>query len=346
MVIECPYCSTRFRLDERSLGARRPTLRCSRCRRTFPLPPAPDPEDDDAFAFEDDTDLEDETQIEGATDFAGDGEDDDEMPAPRAAPRPAAPRGEQFALPIGRDDDAQPSLFGDREEHHLADDDDYSIGAPPPLFVDDDLDPAAAAAEDEDDDDDETAAEFPEEPAVRDPVQIKSLLAFIALVVGSYAVLAWTLRSEPQWMRSLMQQVPLIGSEINAIALGREIVLDGLDGRYERTKEGKLIFLITGKARNEHHQAVRGIRVEFQLLGDGGVLLARQSTTCGNAMRPELVRDLTEEQVRILRRLETRPPEEPAVKPGESCPIVSIFMDVAENATSFSGEVVQARRLS
>lgn len=347
MVIECPYCSTRFRLDERSLGARRPTLRCSRCRRTFPLPPPPEPQDDDEpFAYEDDDDLGGDTVAAAGSAFdddpeeADDAEDEEEIAvAPVVAPRPT-PRAEQFDLPIGRDD-AQPSLFGDRG-HHI-DDDEYSIDEPL-LFVDDDRD--ADASHRAADDEDYEEPSFAEE-SVRHAVQIKSVLAFIALVVAAYAVFGWTLRSEPQWARSLMQQVPIIGSEINAVELGREVVLDDLHGRYEHTKEGKLIFLITGKARNEHDQAVRGIRVEFQLLGgDGKVLLARQSTTCGNAMRPDLVRDLTEEQVRILRGWGTKPPEETAVKPGESCPIVSIFMDVARDVTSFSGEVVQARRLS
>ncbi len=326
MIIECPYCSTRFRLNERSLGARRPTLRCSNCKRTFPLPARPEPEEELSFEYDDGADLE--SSAEGEEYEAEDDDEDDEPVAPQPSPR-----SEQFPLPIG-DDEPQPSLFGGDDRHHI-DDDEYSIEEPDTLSVDDDDGDDYVVDEPDIDDGSETH-----------PVRLKSLLAVIALVVGGYALLALTLRSEPQWARSLLQQVPLLGSEINAIELGREIVLDGLDGRYEQTKEGKTIFLITGSARNEHDQAVRGIRVEFELLGASGAPLAKQSTTCGNAMRPDLVRDLTEEQVRILRGWGTKPPEETTVRPGDSCPIVSIFMDVTEGVTTFSGEVVQARRLS
>ena len=54
MILECPYCATRFRLDVRALGDRRPSLRCSQCSRTFDLPPIADPEED--LTYEDDFD--------------------------------------------------------------------------------------------------------------------------------------------------------------------------------------------------------------------------------------------------------------------------------------------------
>lgn len=39
MIVACPNCRTRFRLDEKRLPKARPMLRCSRCRHVFTAPP-------------------------------------------------------------------------------------------------------------------------------------------------------------------------------------------------------------------------------------------------------------------------------------------------------------------
>ncbi len=310
MILECPHCSTRFHLDEKALGSRRPTLRCSNCTRTFTLPPRRDPDEDElSFTYDD-------------------GPDPDNSDPPVTE---TGNRGEQFDFLVNSDrqDDPQPSLFEEDENDYGSDDDDYSIGTPPPDYSHDGFDDEEIGSDD-----------------VTNTSQIKPLLFFLVLVVAGYGMLAWTLRTEPDWARSLMKQVPILGTEIRANRLGREIVLDDLRGRYERTKEGKVVFLVTGNARNEHDQSVSGIRVELQLRNEGGSTVARQLTTCGNAMRADLVRDLTQEQVQILRGWGTRPPQEATVTPGASCPIVGIFIDVPDDVAEFSGQVTQARRVS
>lgn len=319
MIIECPYCATRFRLDVGALGDRRPSLRCSHCSRTFNLPPLGDRDED--LTYEDDFDVDEEG-------------DEPETP-------PSRPVHKQLTFPgRGRSDEPeQPSLFGGNDEEIFDnDDEDYSIDVAPPGRLDQD-DPSDDDQDDEDDDED-----FEEE--VGQALPVKSLFFFLGLVVAGYGLLAWTLRTEPDWARNLMKQVPIVGSEINATRLGREIVLENLHGRYERTKEGKLVFLVTGNARNQHDEPVRDIRIQLELRDAEGAAVSKQSTTCGNAMRTELVRDLTSEQVQILRGWGTRPPEEATVDPGGSCPIVGIFVDVPDTVKQFSGQVVQARKLS
>jgi len=333
MIIECPYCTTRFHLNERTLGSSRPTLRCSQCRRTFAMPPVADPDSDEEI--EDEEEEATDADADDGDDFqlSYDDPDDDIEPEPDPAPRRGRRGQQQLPLPTRRQTTEQPSLFGDDD-----DDDDYSIDESrggDSIYGDDPFEDVVISRDDDDGESD-----------LSQPVKVRPLLVFLALVVAGYAVLAWTLRSNPDWARTVMQQVPVIGSEINANRLGRSVVLDDLRGRYERTKEGKLIFLVTGNARNDHDEPLRGIRVELRLIDDNGSPVAKQSTTCGNAMRADLVRDLTEEQVAILRGWGTKPPADTNVNPGASCPIISIFLDVPANVAEFSGEVVQARRLS
>ncbi len=297
MIIECPYCSTRFRLDVETLGERHPTLRCSQCRNTFPLPPPPEDEDL-SFSYDEDPQWE----------------ESEEEPAERREP-------EQFSFPLTaaeRDRDPQPTLFDESDD----------VFVPEPEADRRAAEPARAG--------DGGGGLM----AYRIP-----LFVFLGLVVAAYGLLSSTLRSNPDWTRQILQTFPLIGSEVKASKLGREVVLDDLVGRYETTKEGARIFLVTGAARNEHDQPVRDIRIELTLLDDAGNAVAEQSTTCGTAMRAELVRDLTMQQVAILRGWGIKPPEDTAVNPGESCPLVSIFLEAPAAVTELSAEVVHARRV-
>jgi len=342
MIIECPYCETRFRLDEKALAGRRPALRCSRCKRTFPLPVAP-PDDDLSFEYDDEP-----------------GWDEPEIPS--ASPTTGVDR--QFSFPVTSS--TEPTDEPATTEPAAADRDDRESTAAdqPPLFADEDSggvdrsDDAEDAWDEQLELGDDFGASDPEpdyllDPEVPDedddvsaPVQTRAILVFLALVVGGYALFGWTLRSNPGWTTSVVRQVPLLGSELEAAELGKDIELRELRGRYERTKEGKLIFLITGKASNQHDQPVRGIRIHFRLHDANGNLVAEQSTTCGNAMRVDIVRDLTIQQVAILRGWGPQPPAETNVRPGEDCPLVSIFLDVPDTVVEYTGEVVQARDLT
>ncbi len=311
MIIECPYCTTRFRLDEKSIAGRTPALRCSQCHRTFPLPPqlaAKKNPDEPSFSY-------------------GDEEDGTREP------------NEQFAFATGQPpEDDQP---GETQRSLFAED----LGSPAGEVRDDNelwIDETDAVDDEDYEIDPEDAAE---DPLTRS-IQIRPVLLFLMLVVAGYGLFAWTLHTDPEWAQRMVQQLPLLGSQIQANRLNDEIELVDLEGRYERTREGNLIFLITGRALNQHDEPLRAIRVAFQLLDGAGAHVAKQSTTCGNPLRVELIRDLTIQQVAILRGWGSKPPKEATVQPGASCPLVSIFIDIPETITDFAGRVVQARRIS
>lgn len=329
MVIECPYCTTRFRLDERSIAGRTPSLRCSKCHRTFPLPPhlAPKKDPDElSFSYEDEAEWD------------ADGADEDASQESQ----------EQFSFPIGRHprDDApgetQRSLFAD-EAASVADEEGGEEGGDD--IEDDEVWIDETDGVDEDDEYEIDPQHAGEEEWTRS-TQIRPVLLFLMLVVAGYGLFAWTLHTDPGWARRTVQQLPLIRDQVEANRLRDDIELVDLDGRYERTKEGKLIFLITGRALNQHDEPLHAIRVTLQLLDAAGDRVAQQSTTCGNPLRVELIRDLTIQQVAILRGWGSKPPKEATVQPGASCPLISIFIDIPETITDFTARVVQARQIS
>jgi predicted Zn finger-like uncharacterized protein len=306
MIIECPHCATRFRLDPAQLADSRSMLKCTRCRRVFPAPGNPSParpraktpprEENLSFTFD----------------------DDDDWRAPELTPEHLPE--EQFLLNVPASDEA-PTVVATAPPG----------AAPAPLLRDDepDLDEAA-----------EADTVLPGAPR-RGGISVRSAFVFLLLVVGGYAALTWSLLDDPDWARRLSQSLPVIGKELRTRSSGDAVALVEVQGRYERTREGKLVFVITGKAVNQSAESLRGVQVLARLYGGGTRPLEEQITPCGNPLEAK-IRDLSVHQVAILRGI--RPPPEFGVQPGGQCPFVSIFLDVPPGVGSFSAEVARAQR--
>ncbi len=319
MIIECPHCGTRFRLDAGQLGDGPSMLKCARCQRVFPAPalaPAARrrarqaPADDNlSFAFDDD----DEWQAPELTDqdLSEDAPALNVPPAERRQPprpRPARPR------PAGAE---QPSLRFDRGDEGPADDEN------PAGYVDE---PEAAPR----------AAP----PTATGGISVRSVFIFLAVVVGAYGALAWSLLDDPDWARKLTQTLPLIGASLKERSAADAIALIDVQGRYERTKDGKAVFVISGRAVNHSAQSLRDVQIRAALFDGAARRLEEHVTDCGNAFEAR-IRELSAHQVSILRGI--RPPPDTRVAPGGQCPFVSIFLDVPSSAATFSTEIARAR---
>jgi predicted Zn finger-like uncharacterized protein len=332
MIIECPHCATRFHLEARHLSDSRSMLKCARCRRVFPAPghvrtpPRSKPAADDnlSFSFDDDdewrapeltsVDLSEDAFLLNA-------------PADRASASAARPRRPRPARPVPE----QGSLrFDDGDEAAEAD------GA---------AEAAVAGDEVVDEPDDEFT--LGEAPAVaggtaeRRGISVRSVFVFLAVVVCGYGALTWSLLDDPDWAGRLTRDIPVIGSSLRDVSAGDDIALVDVHGRYERTKDGKLVFVITGKAVNQSAETLRAVQIAASLEDAGTRQLERQVTACGNALEAR-IRELSVHQVGILRSI--KPPPDLGLQPGSNCPFVSIFLDVPTGATTFSAEVIRAQR--
>ena len=256
MIIECPHCHTRFRLDPAQLSDSRSMLKCARCHHIFPAPPSSSP--------------------------------------PRVRPKPPAP--EEQNLSFSFDDDAF---------------------------------------------DDEPSPGEKDEPMRVGRISLRSVFVFLVLVVCAYGALTWTLLDDPDWAGRLTLNLPVLGKEARERAVSQDVSLIDVQGRYDRTKEGKLVFLITGKAVNHSAELLRGVQITSKLYGSTPQPLDEQLTTCGNPMEAKIA-DLSIHQVAILRGI--KPPADFGVQPGAQCPFVSIFLDVPATVGTFSTEVARAQR--
>jgi len=333
MVIECPHCATRFKLEARQLSDSRSMLKCAHCRRVFPAPGQPTgarrpkrpaAEDNMSFSFDDEDDEwrapeltsedvpEDAFLLNAPAGAAAE-------PAPPRPRRPRSPRTvpEQESLRFDDPDEDEEA------EAEAADPDEVDEAAEEEEFVLGDV-PAARATEPR-----------------RGGISVRSVFVFLAVVVCGYGALTWSLLDDPDWAGKLTKDIPIIGASLREVTAGEDIALVEVNGRYERTKDGKVVFVITGQAVNQSADTLRSVQIAAALQDAGERQLQQQVTACGNALEAK-IRELSVHQVNILRSI--KPPPDLGMQPGSRCPFVTIFTDLPGGATTFTTEVVRAQR--
>jgi len=377
MIVQCPRCSTRWRVGEPS-STDNPVFKCGRCRHVFPqFPGAPvtaerstarhasaaQPADDnlefifprrppaapankhvttpeppavplmeivtsDSPATEELTPATPPQRSNGApsshaaaTSHAG-----DETGRQSTTVRPpSSPAPEE--IPAGhargsRADDANDQLDADEQldvsDDAFALDDEPARSAPAVaarvLLVEDAMSASASS------------------PAFR-PIN-RTLLA----LVGVYAILALLIRLSPDRADDWFSRLPLIGTTLaDRPALGREITLRKVQGGYQRLRNARRVFVISGEAVNNSLATIERIEVEGALYGGAGAV-ARKVISTGNKTTLKLA-DLSESEIAMLQRFDPRR----AVAPGESVPFSIVFLDPPRDLREFSSRVLTAR---
>lgn len=192
----------------------------------------------------------------------------------------------------------------------------------------------------DDDEDDEIEDEGSEE--VSGGISLRPVFWFLFLVVAAYGVLARALYGSPTLTDQLTRGFPVIGEAVLDPALKTTVFLDRVEGRYELSKEGKQVFLVTGQARNQSGVSLNNVTVSAKVFDREERQIGEQISYCGNAVRLGLIRDLNLSQIAVIRGL--RPSRQTSIQPGETCPFVSIFTTLPEPVSSFTTEVAAAQR--
>jgi hypothetical protein len=303
-------------------------LKCARCKRVFPAPGQPAglrrpkrPAADDNMSFS----FDDEDDAWRAPELTSDDLPEDAFllnaPADPAEPAPR-PRRPRAARPVPE----QESLRFDDGDDEAAEPDD------------------GPATTDEDAEDDFTLGDEPvarTAEARRGGISVRSVFVFLAVVVCGYGALTWSLLDDPDWAGKLTKDIPVIGASLREVTAGEDIALVEVSGRYERTKDGKVVFVITGQALNQSADTLRGVQIASALHDPSEKPLQQQITACGNALEAK-IRELSVHQVNILRSI--KPPPDLGIQPGSRCPFVTIFTDLPGGAATFTTEVVRAQR--
>lgn len=338
MIVRCPYCATSYQLDVARLTGPKPMLKCSRCRNTFPAPtakkpataapladkPKPVADGNLTLPFEEAT-WKDEAEPspdlsvpEAEEDFTLGADEENEEPAVEEQSTPAANEPDEtfFERPTA------PEPVPPRRRR-----------SPRPVREPESMDDDAA---------DDGEDEAPASPDQSGRSGTTAILVFLAIVVAAYGVFARALFASPALCERLIGRVPLIGRLSDERLLIRKVALSEVAGSYQRIKDGKDVFVITGKALNTAPVALQGIQIVGKLYDGAGGLLDQKVIYCGNVVSAKVLKDLTPRELSILQKLS--PPKRFMVEPGESSTFVIVFMDPPRQATEFSTQVQSAQR--
>lgn len=352
MIVTCPYCATRYEIDAARVAGPSPMMKCSRCRHIFPAPssqkaspssapPArprrPDDEANLTLPF-DETGWKDEaappafdvSEPEERFTLGTEGDAATPAPHPGAAPKAPAPPAAPLRAAASR-------------------------GTPPPadeVAAGDDLGMAAAGEEELEEEDDLSGGEEEEAPRPRPPrrrarparegASLGALFVFLGLVVAGYAVLTRALFASPALCDRLVGRLPLVGTFGDDRLLTRKVALSDVTGSYQRIKDGKDVFVITGKAINTAPVALHGVQITGTLYSQAGQTLDDKTIYCGNVVSTKVLKDLTPRELSILQKLS--PPKQFVIEPGESSTFVIVFMDPPRQAAQFVARVAAAQR--
>jgi hypothetical protein len=179
------------------------------------------------------------------------------------------------------------------------------------------------------------------EPRRRGSSTITPILIFLAIVLAGYALLTRALFASPILCDKLVGRLPLIGHLGDDRLLTRKVALSDVVGSYQRIKDGKEVFVITGKALNTAPVALRSVQIAGRLYDAGGQALDEKVIYCGNVISAKVLKDLTPRELSILQKLS--PPKRFTIEPGESSTFVIVFMDPPRAAVEFSTQVAAAQ---
>ena len=179
-------------------------------------------------------------------------------------------------------------------------------------------------------------------PKARERSHMVPLFVFLALVAAGYGMLTSALFANPALSDRLVGRIPLIGTLGDERLLVRKVALSDVVGSYQRIKDGKDVFVITGKALNTAPVALQGVQIAGKLFDNSGGALDQKVISCGNVISTKVLKDLTPQEVSILQKLS--PPKKFVIEPGESSTFVIVFMDPPHQAVEFTTQVVAAQR--
>ena len=380
MVIVCPECTTKFRVNPERIPERGAKVRCARCKHVFmaekpateaaPATTTPEPASVDA----------EKTQIEAAVEktidtaeaVAGNAvpevsadsafdynqfreqdkapEDEPFTLSSEAAEQETPAETENQPLPAGAEESFS---FGEiQEEPGSAEADDFAAAEKVPavatadeaLASDAEIASAFTPAENE------AAAEAlplaatagtPKGGAVSSIIRILLLLILGILIIGG--VLLYM--NGPEQLEQVFQQ--LIGQQAAQPPESGQIVLKDLEGKFIHNKEVGELFTIRGEAVNKFNETRAAIQVKGVIFDQHGKSLLQKTIFCGNPISDPELQSLPFNKIEELMGNQFgKALSNLKVNKDQVIPFVIVFRDLPQSLAEFSVDVASSKPAS
>jgi predicted Zn finger-like uncharacterized protein len=245
------------------------------------------------------------------------------------------------------EDEAEPELeFGDdllTEPTSVDDVDVNDDGDAAREMVLGDVDDERDDEDDADDVDDDgraresTGRTFRVEDAMKAPAGFGTIMRAMGMAVSGFAALALVIRVAPEQASRWLSYLPVAGQSFaRENSLSTKIELKNVQGRFQRLRNARRVFVISGDARNNSPMTIERIEVAGALYDLGGGELDQKVVTTGN--RTALT-DLSEAEIVLLQRLDPVI----ALAPGETTPFLIVFLEPPRELSEFSSRVLSVR---
>jgi predicted Zn finger-like uncharacterized protein len=330
VIVECPACHTRYRINDSATLNESTLFECSqdRCRQVFPCAPelfkgGPLEEPEDSFPV----DLQREDDSPPSDPF----EETPPLPHQQAptialqakAPPPSTPPPTQSAPHELLDS------FDDAEDFSLSDEEDPQVA------------PVAARVQTRPETMAEESVPYRKraQPITEPTLSPKILFAFLGTLLLGYALLSVYGRMNIRGTEAVLARLPLIGPRFIASQFStHHIALSDLKSSLVVTKDSKRILAIAGKATNIAPVPASTIQIEGTLYDTAGKVLVQQQTFCGTETAVETLPNLTTREIGILQHL--APPKQFSVASGQSISFLIVFVNPPATVAELGGRVL------
>ncbi len=176
----------------------------------------------------------------------------------------------------------------------------------------------------------------------RKEISFATSVGIIIFLVGIYAIAGIFALSFVETTASLFSKIPVLNRIVESTRpSNQQIVLTKLRGGFWQTKDQHTVFAIAGTAINETSWTAGNIQIEGTIYDKRGEVVGQQTIYCGTETAPEVLQSLTIREVRILRSL--MPPRQFSVASGEAVNFLITFANPPKQITEFGGRVVEVK---
>lgn len=349
MIVECPTCHTRYRINDSATLNESTLFECTqdRCREVFPCAPElfnglPQPESEGQFPVDilrtdDDADQDEPFVVPPPVPHQL-------APSPpaRTTARTPAPQTGMLGLapPVQPTVQPQSDFFEDEEEgFSFTGEEEGKQEEKPPI-------PSGPSPT-------KPRIYMRPEPPAREPapsrkqvqpgeeptLSLKVIFVFLGSLLLAYTFLSLYGRLNIESTEAILARLPLIGPRFIASQFSAQhITLSDLKSSLAVTRDSKRILAIAGKATNTAPVPASIIQIEGTLYDSTGKVLGQQQTFCGTETAVETLSNLTTREIGILQRL--APPKQFAVASGQSISFLIVFVNPPATVTELGGRVL------
>ncbi len=330
MIIVCPECSTKFKVNTDRIPEGGAKVRCARCKQVFTIQKPLEPEESIA--------------TEAIQEVAAPPTDSDETAADDST----------FSYDMFKELDSEPTAEEKVEEEQEEDDDNFSYAELAKELA------AAAAADAGASNTEEVAAETeketttvakpktPKQPAtekkggpIASIIRILLLLILGILIIGGVFVY---INGTDQLNQTIQQ---ILGQQSDRPVQTGQITLSELEGKFILNEQAGELFLIRGEAINSFSDARAAIQVKGVIFDQNGKPLRQKTVFCGNPISDKELLTLSfAELEKIMGNQFGKELSNMKINSKQPIPFDIIFKDLPKDLSEFSVKVTSSQPAS